>query len=276
MKALTSKINSQFKISKKKRRKCDMDVTIVEEDPREKLTMYKEDVEEANIAETTTVKFLAIDMTADKEMTIHSTTPSDMLPSNTQSNPNLLDQTIKLIVRRKPEMIIDDVAEEVDKEDSLTHSNPKKSDPPPVKAYKLKISYPQRLRKEKMEELYAQFMDMIKEVRINLCHCSKQAPTETRCPESFLISCTLGNSITCDALADLNDILTVFETFCRHSKTYEDEECVSSRIRKNLIDNNFNKIEQKLTHEEVTNLRRMETAILASLDTGVQMKRIES
>nr|GEW20020.1 reverse transcriptase domain-containing protein [Tanacetum cinerariifolium] len=43
-----------------------------------------------------------------------------------------------------------------------------KSDPPPLKAYKLKILYPQRLRKEKMEEHYVKFIDLVKEVRINV------------------------------------------------------------------------------------------------------------
>nr|GEV27998.1 hypothetical protein [Tanacetum cinerariifolium] len=43
-----------------------------------------------------------------------------------------------------------------------------KSDPPPLEVYKPKISYPQRLRKENMEERYAKFIDLIKEVRINV------------------------------------------------------------------------------------------------------------
>ncbi|GKC82224.1 hypothetical protein Tco_1137941 [Tanacetum coccineum] len=43
-----------------------------------------------------------------------------------------------------------------------------KSDPPPLKAYKPKIPYPQRLRKEKMEEWYAKFIDLIKEFKINV------------------------------------------------------------------------------------------------------------
>ncbi|GJV94078.1 reverse transcriptase domain-containing protein [Tanacetum coccineum] len=42
------------------------------------------------------------------------------------------------------------------------------SSPPLLKAYKTKIPYPQRLHKEKMEEHYAKFIDLIKEVRINV------------------------------------------------------------------------------------------------------------
>ncbi|GKF87383.1 hypothetical protein Tco_0258260 [Tanacetum coccineum] len=42
------------------------------------------------------------------------------------------------------------------------------SSPPLLEAYKQKIPYPQRLRKEKMEEHYAKFIDLIKEVRINV------------------------------------------------------------------------------------------------------------
>ncbi|GJZ15863.1 putative reverse transcriptase domain-containing protein [Tanacetum coccineum] len=47
-------------------------------------------------------------------------------------------------------------------------------------------------------------------------------------------------------------------------------------IRQKFIDKNFNKIEPKLTHEEVTSVGRLETEILARLDTRDQMKRIES
>ncbi|GJX98584.1 hypothetical protein Tco_0355603 [Tanacetum coccineum] len=68
-------------------------------------------------------------------------------------------------------VIHDDCEDKVDKaEKELDSSSSKqtKSDPPPLKAYKLKILYPQRLRKEKMEERYAKFIDLIKEVRINI------------------------------------------------------------------------------------------------------------
>ncbi|GKF05001.1 hypothetical protein Tco_0035669 [Tanacetum coccineum] len=37
-----------------------------------------------------------------------------------------------------------------------------------MKAYKPRILYPQRLRKEKIEEKYGKFINMIKEVRINV------------------------------------------------------------------------------------------------------------
>nr|GFA39822.1 reverse transcriptase domain-containing protein [Tanacetum cinerariifolium] len=279
--------------------------------------MYKEDIEEADIAKTTMVKVSEIGMTADKEMKIinynilvttghhqtplrripmnpilrkpfeqgqknhqaaihdletkfdrlsdeHSATPSNMLPTNTQSNPKPSgsnDKPYRLPQAQNEHVIVvftrsgktsdpppnpndrtiiihdgsDDEAEEAAKEDTPTHSNPNKSDPPPVKAYKPKIAYPQRLRKEKMEELYAKFMDMIKEVRINVPlvyilvgmpnyekflkelmsnkikleqnsdaflneECSaivqNKIPLKLNDPESFLISCTLGNLIT--------------------------------------------------------------------------------
>ncbi|GJS47550.1 hypothetical protein Tco_0597671 [Tanacetum coccineum] len=61
-----------------------------------------------------------------------------------------------------------DEVEEAEKEVEPSSSKQTKSDPPPLKAYKLKISYPQRLRKEKMEERYTKFIDLIKEVRINV------------------------------------------------------------------------------------------------------------
>ncbi|GJV20272.1 hypothetical protein Tco_1369292 [Tanacetum coccineum] len=62
----------------------------------------------------------------------------------------------------------DDEAEEPEIEEEPFSSKPTKSDPPPLKAYKLKIPYPQCLRKEKMEERYVKFIDLIKEVRIKV------------------------------------------------------------------------------------------------------------
>nr|GEU40065.1 reverse transcriptase domain-containing protein [Tanacetum cinerariifolium] len=49
----------------------------------------------------------------------------------------------------------EDEADEAEKEVEPSSFKQTKSDPPPLKAYKLKIRYPQRLRKEKMEERYA-------------------------------------------------------------------------------------------------------------------------
>ncbi|GKD24989.1 hypothetical protein Tco_1231203, partial [Tanacetum coccineum] len=71
----------------------------------------------------------------------------------------------------KTTVIHDDSEDEVDEaEKELEPSSFKQieSDPPPLKAYKPKILYPQRLCKEKMEERYAKFIDLIKEVRINV------------------------------------------------------------------------------------------------------------
>ncbi|GJW59863.1 reverse transcriptase domain-containing protein [Tanacetum coccineum] len=62
----------------------------------------------------------------------------------------------------------EDEADESEKEEEPPSSKINKSDPPPLKAYKPKMPYPQRLRKEKMEERYAKFINLIKEVRINV------------------------------------------------------------------------------------------------------------
>ncbi|GJW94751.1 reverse transcriptase domain-containing protein [Tanacetum coccineum] len=109
-------------------------------------------------------------------------------------------------------------------------------------AYKPKIPYPQRLRKEKMEEWYAKFIDLIKEFKINVplvdvlagmpnyrkflkylaSNKSKmeqistaflneeyssivqnKLPPKLGDPRSFLIPCTLANSVKYLALADL-------------------------------------------------------------------------
>ncbi|GJS46633.1 hypothetical protein Tco_0596754 [Tanacetum coccineum] len=61
-----------------------------------------------------------------------------------------------------------DEVDEAEKEAELIPSKQTKSDLPPLKAYKPKIPYPQRLRKEKMEELYAKFIDLVNEVKINV------------------------------------------------------------------------------------------------------------
>ncbi|GJX15104.1 reverse transcriptase domain-containing protein [Tanacetum coccineum] len=61
-----------------------------------------------------------------------------------------------------------DEADGAEKEVESSSSKQAKSDPPPLKAYKPKIPCPQRPCKEKMEERYAKFIDLIKEVRINV------------------------------------------------------------------------------------------------------------
>ncbi|GJT34497.1 hypothetical protein Tco_0924916 [Tanacetum coccineum] len=62
----------------------------------------------------------------------------------------------------------EDEANKAEKDEEPSSSKRDKSDPPPLKAYKLKIPYSQCLRKEKIEERYAKFIDLIKEVRINV------------------------------------------------------------------------------------------------------------
>ncbi|GJX07393.1 hypothetical protein Tco_0195325 [Tanacetum coccineum] len=148
--------------------------------------------------------------------------------------------------KNKPTMPTEDIKEanieETTTEVVPSSSKPTKTDPPPLKAYKPKIPYPQRLRKEKMEERYAKFIDLIKEVRINvplvdvlagmpnygkllkdlMSNKSKMEqisaaflneersaivqnnlPPKLGDPRSFLIPHTLANSVECLALADL-------------------------------------------------------------------------
>ncbi|GJY80492.1 hypothetical protein Tco_0493243 [Tanacetum coccineum] len=62
----------------------------------------------------------------------------------------------------------EDEAKKVEKEAEPLPKKPIQNDTPPLKAYKPKIPYPQRLNKEKIEARYAKFLDMIKEVRINV------------------------------------------------------------------------------------------------------------
>ncbi|GJT90531.1 hypothetical protein Tco_1079376 [Tanacetum coccineum] len=71
----------------------------------------------------------------------------------------------------KPAVFLDDSEDEADEVEKETEPLPKKPthvDPPPLKAYKPKIPYSQCLHKEKIEARYAKFLDMIKEVGINV------------------------------------------------------------------------------------------------------------
>ncbi|GJR64747.1 reverse transcriptase domain-containing protein [Tanacetum coccineum] len=136
----------------------------------------------------------------------------------------------------------EDEADEVEKEAEPLPKKPTYADPPPLKAYKPKILYPQCLHKEKIEARYAKFLDMIMEVRINvplvdvlagmpnygkflkdlisnkskmkqisvafltkecLTILQNKFPPKRGYPESFLIPCKLANSVEYLALADL-------------------------------------------------------------------------
>ncbi|GJR61012.1 reverse transcriptase domain-containing protein [Tanacetum coccineum] len=126
-----------------------------------------------------------------------STRPTGSLPSNTQTNPKPSPSSEKpyrpsftqnghvnavstcsgktydppVNPNDKTIIIHDDNEDEVDEaeiEEELSSFKPTKTDPAPLKSYKQKIPYPQCLYKEKMVERYAKFIDMIKEVRINV------------------------------------------------------------------------------------------------------------
>ncbi|GKE14942.1 hypothetical protein Tco_1422519 [Tanacetum coccineum] len=126
-----------------------------------------------------------------------SSRPTGTLPSNTQTNPKsstsnekpyrpppTRNEHVNAVFTRsgktynppanpntKTAVFLDDSedeAEEVEKEAEPLPKKPNQTDTPPLKAYKPKIPYPQCLNKEKMEARYAKFLDMIKEVRINV------------------------------------------------------------------------------------------------------------
>ncbi|GJT38587.1 reverse transcriptase domain-containing protein [Tanacetum coccineum] len=119
---------------------------------------------------------------------------------------------------------------------------PKPKEAPIPKPYKPRIPYPQCLRKEKMEAQYGKFLDMIRDVRINVplvdvlagmpnygkflkelvsnkhkleqissaflsdessAIIQNKVPPKLGDPESFLISCTFSKTFSCNALADL-------------------------------------------------------------------------
>ncbi|GKE05558.1 reverse transcriptase domain-containing protein [Tanacetum coccineum] len=115
----------------------------------------------------------------------------------------------------KPDVFLDDSEDEVDEVEKEAEPLPKKpthADPSPLKAYKPKISYPQRLHKEKMEARYAKFLDMIKEMeKISAAFLTEECsailqnklPPKLGDPRSFLIPCKLINLVEYLALADL-------------------------------------------------------------------------
>ncbi|GJU71581.1 reverse transcriptase domain-containing protein [Tanacetum coccineum] len=124
--------------------------------------------------------------------------PSGSLPSNTQPNPKghnskayqppqSRNEHVNAVFTRSgksynPPVNPNDQQEnsetpinfDSDDEDEEPTPQPKTQDPKPAKEtplpkpYKPKISYPQRLRKEKMEGQYEKFLDMICVVRINV------------------------------------------------------------------------------------------------------------
>ncbi|GJV33225.1 reverse transcriptase domain-containing protein [Tanacetum coccineum] len=169
------------------------------------------------------------DRLADKQ----SGRPSGSLPSNTQPNPR--GNNFKAY-------------QPPDDEDDEPTPQPKTQPPKPIKETplpkpnKLKISYPQCLRKEKMEAQYGKFLDMIRAVRINVplvdvlarmpnygkflkelisnkhkieqisaaflsdesfAILQNKVPPKLGDPGSFLIPCNFNKTFSCNALADL-------------------------------------------------------------------------
>ncbi|GKE73582.1 hypothetical protein Tco_1535623, partial [Tanacetum coccineum] len=136
-----------------------------------------------------------------------------------------------------------------DDEDKESTPQPKSQTLKPVKEilipkpYKLKIQYPQRLRKEKMKAQYGKFLYMIRAIRINVplvdvlagmpnygkflkelvsnkhkleqissaflsdessTIIQNKVPPKLGDPKSFLIPCTFSKAFSCNALADLS------------------------------------------------------------------------
>ncbi|GKB10087.1 reverse transcriptase domain-containing protein [Tanacetum coccineum] len=198
--------------------------------------------------------------------------PSGSLPSNTQPNlkahnskayqpPQSRNEHVNVVFTRSGKFYSPPVNPNDQQNDSETPINfdsydeddeptpqTKTQNPKSVKEnllpkpYKLKIPYPQRLRKEKMEAQYGKFLDMIRAVRINVPlidvlagmpnygkflkelisnkHKIKQistaflsdessamiqnkVPPKLGDPRSFLIPCNFNKTFSCNALADL-------------------------------------------------------------------------
>ncbi|GJU47125.1 reverse transcriptase domain-containing protein [Tanacetum coccineum] len=205
------------------------------------------------------------DRLADKQ----SSRPSGFLPSNTQPNPKghnakayqppqSRNEHVNAVFTRSGKSYNPPVNQNDQQNDSKTPINFDSDDkdeeptpqpnPKPVKEtqlpkpYKPKITYPQRLRKEKMEAQYGKFLDMIRAVRINVplidvlagmpnygkflkelisnkhkieqisaaflsdessAMIQNKVPPKLGDPRSFLIPCNFNKTFSCNALADL-------------------------------------------------------------------------
>ncbi|GJY55748.1 reverse transcriptase domain-containing protein [Tanacetum coccineum] len=196
--------------------------------------------------------------------------PSGSLPSNTQPNlrgnnskayqpPQSRNEHVNVVFTKSrksydPPVNPNDQQNETpfnfdsDDEDEEPTPQPKTQPPKPIKEtpipkpYKPKISYPQRLRKEKMEAQYGKFLDIIRAVRINVplvnvlagmpnygkflkelisnkhkieqisaaflsdessAMIQNKVPPKLGDPRSFLIPCNFNKTFSCNALADL-------------------------------------------------------------------------
>ncbi|GKC98729.1 hypothetical protein Tco_1169004 [Tanacetum coccineum] len=165
-----------------------------------------------------------------------SVRPSGSLPSSTQPNPKGTSS--------KPYQLSQARNEHDEEEESTPQPKTQKpvKETPIPKPYKLKIPYPQRLRKEKIKAQYGKFLDMIRAVRINVplvyvlagmpnygkflkelvsnkhkleqissaflsdessIMIQNKVPPKLGDPGSFLIPCTFSKAFSCNALADI-------------------------------------------------------------------------
>nr|GEV93189.1 reverse transcriptase domain-containing protein [Tanacetum cinerariifolium] len=279
----------------------DSTINLWEDPKRKKQTMHLEDIEEIIMFYNLKTKVKQgkknhqaaiqdLETKFGKIFDHQSSRPSCTLPSNTQTNPKpstsnekpyrlppARNEHVNVVLTRSgktynppanptktPIYLNDseDKAEEVEKEAEPLPKIPTQTDTPPLKAYKPKIPYPQCLNKEKLEARYSKFLDMIKEVRINVplieilagmpnygkflkdlvCNkskmeqisaaflieeCSailqKKIPSKLGDPKSFLIPYKFANSVEYLALADLDAVFTIRYTFWNNSETHKDE-----------------------------------------------------
>ncbi|GJY52449.1 reverse transcriptase domain-containing protein, partial [Tanacetum coccineum] len=214
---------------------------------------------------------LFFDRLADKQ----SGRPSGSLPSNTQPNPKghnskayqppqSHNEHVNAVFTRSgksynPPMNSNDQQTNFENPINFDDSDEEDEEPTPQlkiqnpklvkettlpKPYKLKIPYPQRLRKEKIEAQYGKFLDVIRAVRINVpridvlagmpnygkflkelisnkhkieqnfatflsdkssAMIQNKVPPKLGDPGSFLIPCNFNKTLSCNALANLAD-----------------------------------------------------------------------
>ncbi|GJW57925.1 reverse transcriptase domain-containing protein [Tanacetum coccineum] len=243
------------------------------------------------------------DRLADKQ----SGRPSESLPSNTQPNPKghnskayqplqSRNEHVNAVFTRSgksynPPVNSNDQPtisenpinfDDSDEEDEELTPQPKIQNPKPVKEttlpkpYKPKITYPQRLRKEKMEAQYGKFIEVIRVVRINVplidilarmpdygkflkelisnkhkieqisaaflsgessAMIQNKVPPKLGDPRSFLILCNFNKTFSCNALADLGASINLMPYLLYAKLSLENLKSTKMSIR--LVDRSF-------------------------------------
>ena len=99
------------------------------------------------------------------------------LPSNTEKNPKEQCQAITTrsgkqysssFPLNKDDVVISDETDKVEPESTVEEKKDVEKDKPLLREYQPKIPYPSRLKQDKVDQQYGKFLDLFKQLRINL------------------------------------------------------------------------------------------------------------